>query len=199
MNLIAALDIEIIQDPKTIPLIPEKAKGERTEPWEKLKFDSNYNMICSWALHDGENTHSRIISECADETTIIDELWYQLTDYEQIITFNGLSFDIPFLIKRSWYCGVKPTKNLNLRRYQAPDRTTNHIDLRCLLSNWDSYAKGSLDLYSKLVLGEDKGGIDGSMVQQMWDEGKFEEIRKYNEHDAILTYRLYDRMKGFYL
>ena len=199
IKTVASMDIEIISDPKAKYLIPEKAKGERSEPWDKLKFDSNFNRICCWAMFDGVDTRSSIMGPYADEKTILEEFWDSCMDYQQLIGFNSLSFDVPFLVKRSWYNGVKPRRQLNLRRYVTPDRNTNHIDLRQLLGNWDGYARGSLDLYAKLMLGEDKGGIDGSMVQGLWDEGRFGDLIKYNESDAKLTYALYLSMVGYYL
>lgn len=198
MNPVASLDIEIIPDPRAAHLVPEKGKGERTDPWDKLKFDSNFNLVCCWAMFDGETTLSDIINEPYGEPEILESLWNAVAEYSQIITFNGLAFDVPFILKRSWYNRIVPRKQLSLKRYQSPDQS-NHIDLRCLLSNWDSYAKGSLDIYSRLALGEDKGGIDGSMVADMWKDGKQEEIRKYCENDARITYKLYESMKGFYL
>lgn len=200
MNVVAALDIEIIQDPKAIQFIPDKKPSERTDPWEKLKFDSNFNMVCCWATWDGEQAYSGLLNIDGTEAEILDSLWWDtLHRYEQVITYNGLTFDIPFIIKRSWYNNIQPSKRLNLKRYQTPDRTTNHIDLRAILSNWDNNARGSLDLYANLKLGAGKTGIDGSMVQAMWDEGKYEEIRQYCIGDCKLTFELYQSMKGFYL
>jgi predicted PolB exonuclease-like 3'-5' exonuclease len=195
----AAYDIEIIAWDKAKPFIPEKQKGERSEPWDKLRFDSNFNMVCCWSMFDGVDTRSSILSEHANEHDILSDFWDSVMDYQQLVGFNSLTFDAPFLIKRSWYNGVKPPRQLNLKRYINPDRNTNHVDLRCLLSNWDSYAKGSLDLYCQLMLGTGKGEIDGSMVQAMWDEGKFAELRKYNEEDARLTYRLWESMIGYFI
>lgn len=199
MNVVATLDIEIIQDPKAVQYIPEKGKNERTEPWDKLKFDSNFNVMCCWAMFDGEETLSDVMDPVHGEYAVLESLWDAVRNYDQIITFNGLSFDVPFILKRSWYAQVVPSKKLNLKRYVTPDRNTNHIDLRCLLSNWDNTARGSLDLYAKLALGCGKGGIEGAMVQGMWDEGKREEIRHYCEADARLTWDLYQRMIGYYI
>ena len=59
------------------------------------------------------------------EKQLLELFWAKMEKVEQFITFNGRSFDCPFLIVRSAVQRVKPTKNLMPDRY----RSNAHIDL----------------------------------------------------------------------
>lgn len=200
----AAFDIEIVQDPAAVQYIPEKGPKDRSEPWDKLKFDSNYNIICCASICDEYgDVWSNIVkaNDFYDEKDLLQDIWDNLKEYDVIITFNGSTFDLPFLYRRSWYHNVMPSRRFSLKKYVSPDDPyLNHIDLRGFLSNWNSYAHGSLDLFCRLKLGQGKeDGMSGEQVQGMWDAGKYEEIRKYCEDDARLTMELYRSMQGYYL
>jgi len=197
------LDFETIQCPRAIPFIPEKGPRDRTDPWEKLCFDSNYIQIAVAGFCDGKATWSMGQDQFMDVTGktpeywLLEAVWDELAKYDTIVTFNGNSFDIPLLAKRSWLHGVRPTKIISCRKYTT---NSNHIDVRAVLGNWDTYARGKLDLYGALKFGERKqDGIDGSMVQDMWDAGEYSKIHAYCEQDCLLTWKTYESMWGYYL
>jgi len=192
------LDFETIRCQKAIPFIPEKGPRDRTDPAEKLAFDPNFIQPCvagfcedgkCWSI--GQNDF-----EIDPERQLIQAVWDELESADTIVTFNGHSFDLPLLLRRSWYHGIKPSKRIDMRKYQ----TGNHIDVRMVLANWDSYARGNLDLYGNLKLGIGKTeGIDGSQVQGFWDRGEYDAIKRYCEDDCLLTWRLFESLKGIYL
>lgn len=189
------LDIEIIPDPKAVPFIPERGPKDRTDPWEKLIFDSNFNRICVVGFYDGKESSSVGIDD-RTEPELLETVWSFLKDYDRIVTFNGMTFDIPFLYKRSWFHGVRPQKAISVRRYDV----TNHVDVRAVLSNWDGYARGNLDLYGALKLDARKTeGITGADVSMLWASGQCELVHSYCCRDCMLTWQLYQSLKGFYL
>ncbi len=195
---VLVIDFETILDPRAVPFIPEKGPRDRSDPMEKVAFDSNYIMPCVAGFGDGARVWS-IGQDMTDhnESKLLKEIWAVIGQYDQFVTFNGNSFDIPLLYKRSWFAGVKPTAWISLKRY---DPTTNHTDVRALLGNWDQYARGNLDLYGALKLGLRKtDGIDGSMVQGMWDRKEYGKVHDYCKDDVALTWELYRSLLGYYL
>jgi DNA polymerase elongation subunit (family B) len=191
-----AIDFETIWDERALPLIPAKGPREKTEPKDKLCFDSNYIKIAVAGFCFRGNTYSYGLDSRSEHQLLVD-IWDMLGECDTIVTFNGLSFDVPLLIKRSWYLGVKHTKTLSLKRY---DTHGNHVDIKAVLGNWDSYARGKLDLYAHLKLGKAKTeDTDGSKVQAMWDAGEFQKVHEYCQNDALLTWELFQSMKGYYL
>ena len=192
-----AIDIETIQWEKSVPFIPEKGPRDKTEPWDKCKFDPNYTQICCIGFKTDGACKAYTIEEMG-EAKLLDIFWSVVQKYSKIITYNGLSFDLPFIYRRSWYEGIKPTilPDALLKKYETYGL---HVDVRAILSQWDKFAPGKLDLYAALKLDQCKmDGVDGSQVQSMWDAGKFDEIREYCKQDCELTWALYQSLKGFY-
>lgn len=202
MRNAVVLDFETIRDPKAVPFIPEKGPRDRTDPAEKLAFDSNYIMPCvagfctatdAWSI--GLDDFADVNGQCP-EYWLIEAVWDELAKFDTVVTFNGFSFDVPLLLKRSWFHGIKPTKIISTRKYAVE----NHIDVRMVLGNWDSYARGNLDLYAALKFGERKtDGVDGSKVQGLWDAKEYRKIHEYCKDDCRLTWKLFESLKGFYL
>jgi len=207
MNDVTVFDLETIPDESKIHLLPEpKARGNLTDPRKiaedikkkkeeqagKMGLDPNFGRICCVSFRDKDKVSS-ILSE--NESELLLETWNVLANYKQFATFNGHTFDVPFLIKRSWLLGIVPTVKIDNRKY----RIGNHLDLRAILNNWNEYESGTLDFYGRLKLGKGKTeGVDGSMVYPMWQEKKFDEIKEYAEDDAELTWQLFVSMKDYY-
>ena len=92
-----------------------------------LNPDSNQGKVLyeapqeePWSSEDG-----MIQFVASDERGMLEEFWKTITHYAQFITFNGRSFDCPFIMLRSALLGVKATKNLMPYRYAANE----HCDL----------------------------------------------------------------------
>lgn len=192
------LDFETIQCPKAKPLIPPMGPRDRSDPWEKLCFDPNFIQPCVAGFCTGDKCWSIGQNDFAEnsERQLIQAVWDEIETADKLITFNGWSFDIPLLMRRSWYLGVKPSRLLSLKKYEAGF----HVDVRMVLGNWDTYAKGNMDLYGKLKLGIGKtSGVDGSQVQGMWNRGEYDAIHEYCRQDCKVTYDLYQSLKGWYI
>lgn len=194
---VLVFDFETIRDPRSTPFIPEKGPRDRTDPSEKIACDPNYNQICvagfcedgeSWSVGQNDFGHS--------EKILLEEIWKCIQEYDTIVGYNSFSFDYPLLLRRSWYHGVKPTKLIDTRKYV----TGNHIDVRMILSGWDKFAPGKLDLYAQLKLGIGKTeGMDGGKVQAAWNESRYDDVKIYCEQDCLITWKLYESLRGYYL
>ena len=164
--------------------------AEKKDKWlDKVALDPNYGMIIVAGLKNSTVEHVFT----GEEKSIIEQTWEGLKDWQELITYNGKSFDVPFLLKRSWYCGIKPSNKFDL----FPYRTVNHYDLRLLLSHGDKKAAGKLSTYARLKLGIEVEGV-GSDVGMLWELGKIQEIADHCLSDIRVTWELYKSMRGYF-
>ena len=74
---------------------------------------------------------------------MLKSFWKIIEVTDQVVTFNGRNFDIPFLMMRSAMLKIKPSKNLVGRRYD----NKSHIDLLEQFTFYGLTRKFNLDFY----------------------------------------------------
>jgi DNA polymerase elongation subunit (family B) len=123
-----------------------------------------------------------------NEAALLEAIWGVLEKYDCLITFNGRSFDYPFLMQRSFILGVPVKKHLYGNRYH----TQKHLDLCDYLTGFGASRRYSLDLWSRtLGLTSPKDhGMDGSQVSSKILSGSFTEVADYCMRDVIATAEL---------
>ena len=136
------------------------------------------------------------------EKEMLQKFWELATRYEIFITFNGRTFDIPFLMVRSAIHGVRPTKDLMQGRYPWQQRNNSaiHIDLIDVLSFYGATRrKGSLHLWSRAfgIESPKAGGVSGEDVGPLFKKKKFLEIARYNVGDIRATRELYTKWEDY--
>lgn len=133
---------------------------------------------------------------CMDEAELLAAFWDVARHYEQIVTFNGRTFDVPFLYLRSAILNVPITRK-NWLGYRFT--TEPHCDLAEQLtfygvSGRDGAARRfNLDFYCK-AFGIDspkRHGVTGMDVNQLLAEGRHREIAEYCLRDVRATVELY--------
>ena len=76
-----------------------------------------------------------IIFKQKTETEMLESFWQGCLKYDTLVSFNGRSFDVPFLMIRSAIHKIRPTKNLVANRYLNWQRDqVKHVDLMDQLS-----------------------------------------------------------------
>lgn len=156
-------------------LNPETQKGIvlfQNKGEEKIEFEEN-----------GLNYRS------GTEKEILEKFWEMVKSYDQVITFNGRSFDGPFLSLRSAKHDIHPAKNLFGYRYDY----RAHCDLLEQLTFYGATRRYTLDFYAKFfgIKSSKDEGIDGSMVSELYQAGKYREIARYCARDLTTTAQLY--------
>lgn len=140
--------------------------------------------------------------EALSEKEMLVKFWEIALKYDTFVTFNGRSFDVPFLWTRSAVHGVKPTKNLMANRYLSSQPwNAKHIDLYDQLSFYGSVRrKGSLHLWTRAfgIESPKNQGVTGDDVQGLFKTGKHEEIARYNARDLRATLALYHRYCDYF-
>jgi DNA polymerase elongation subunit (family B) len=138
----------------------------------------------SWTSKDGTIEH---IAET--ESEILRRFWETIQRYDQFITFNGRSFDCPFLMLRSALLGIKPTRNLMPYRYSSKE----HCDLLEQLTFYGVARKYNLDFFCKafaIPTPKDKG-FTGLDLAEMFKAKRYNEIAEYCMGDVQATAALY--------
>ncbi len=144
-----------------------------------------------------EKTEDDIVYKPMDEKTMLEHFWDGSRAYDEFVSFNGRTFDVPFLVARSAICGVRPTKDLMSNRYLGSQRSgAKHIDLLDQLSFYGAVRrKGSLHLWCRAFgIKSPKGdGVTGDDVSALFKEGKYMDIAQYNAQDLWATKALYEK------
>src|SRR5206468_4860373 len=130
----------------------------------------------------GEAPAVKFVS-CADEMELLSEFWEVARKYEHIITFNGRSFDVPFIYLRSALINV-PISRKDWLGYRF--QTEPHCDLAEQLtfygvSGRDGAARRfNLDFYCKTfgVESPKTHGVTGRDINSLLAEGRYREIAK---------------------
>ena len=123
------------------------------------------------------------------EREMLECFWRDIKKYKQVVTFNGRTFDAPFLHLRSAILKIKPSRNLVPYRYDYKI----HCDLLEQLSYYGASRRFNLDFYTKQfgIRSPKEEGVDGSMVSEMFKEGKCREIARYCARDIKATAELF--------
>lgn len=161
-----------------------------------LNPDSNQGKVFYQSpSHERECTEDGLVEFVpGTEGAILEEFWKTIAHYTQYITFNGRSFDAPFLMVRSAMLGIKPARNLVPYRYSGAE----HCDLMDQLTFYGATRKFNLDFYCKgFGIKSPKGnGITGLDVGPLFQEGKFLEIARYCLGDVQATAELFRRWQS---
>lgn len=175
-------------------------KDATAEKVQKAGLDPDLNrIVCiGWRFHD--STHVGAVS-CRSEEAEANALgyfWGQVRNCG-LITFNGRRFDLPVLIRRSMYLGVKHAP-VNMDRYRSP-----HIDLFEKLTFGGAITAHSLKFYAKRLGLELKDEITGKDIAALVKAGTeaadeaardacWHAIEMHCKSDVNLTFQLAERM-----
>ncbi len=135
----------------------------------------------------------------SEKETLI-KFWDLAQKYEEFVSFNGRSFDVPFMLIRSAIHQVKPTKDLMSNRYLGSQRYgAKHIDLLDQLSFYGaSQRKGNLHLFCRAFgIESPKEEFSGDQVGELFAQKKFLDIARYNVGDLVSTTKLYKIWQEF--
>lgn len=160
------------------------------------------HVVCVGMGHDARGrgeleTKALTAASVAEERTILEGFWELVRGSRdwRFVTYNGLAFDVPFLLRRSIYLGVPPTTALPTR----PFALDSHFDVMRVLSNWERADAVRLEIVAELLgLSKWPPGMDGSQVLGLWRAGRAAEIEAYCLGDVRLTYDVYLRVDPYF-
>lgn len=130
-----------------------------------------------------------------NEAEMLDKFWQGATHYQEFVTFNGRCFDVPFIMIRSAIHKIRPSKNLMSNRYLNSQKfDALHIDLKDQLSFYGALTRpGSLHLWCRAfgIASPKVEGVSGDDVGQLFRDGQYQDIARYNARDLVATKELY--------
>lgn len=194
-----------LKDPLKIAAAIEEKKRDLVD---SAALDPDYGKVLSigWSINDGYTVDVRIVDDVISaelsqdretwiesrisEESLIKSFWDVFSECRGCcVGYNILSFDLPFLMARSMYLGVRVPLLPNLQKY----RTEPIRDLYAIRYNWGP-GKGLKQACKLLGIENKLEGVDGSMVKDM-DRSQ---LRQYQENDLRLLIALYHKMDGVY-
>lgn len=199
------IDIETVgQDPEIIPerareiLLDVPTDEDRTRVLDALGLDPCTGRIICIGVHWIELDRSRVYCQ-PDERELLANFWSDIGQIrpQRYVTFNGKSFDFPYINIRSAIAGVPVPRDvfLDVRRFS----TDRHFDVREVLTNNDRYRKGTLEFFCEIFgVPSPKNGISGRNVGEYFKAGKLDDIARYCLADCRATGELYMRLRNYY-
>jgi len=199
------VDIETVgQDPDIIParareiLLDVETEEERLRVLDCLGLDPCTGRIICIGVYWIELDKSRAYCH-EDERELLANFWNDLGQIrpQKYVTFNGKSFDFPYINIRSAINGVPIPRDvvLDTRRFS----TDRHFDVREVMTNYERYKKGTLEFFCEIFgVPSPKNGITGKNVGEYFKAGKLDEIAKYCLGDCKATGQLYLKLRNYY-
>ena len=115
----------------------------------------------------------------------------------RFVHYNGMGFDIPFLILRAAHYGIiiRNKRFKNLRRFTWD----NHVDLMMFVANWSNYNAVSLDVVCQSfgIPSPKEGEVKGNTVAKAFAEGNQEAVNEYVMRDIEATFALFMKLKPY--
>lgn len=143
-----------------------------------------------------DQVHDQFVLKVRSEAEMLRDFWEGAQSYDTFVTFNGRSFDVPFLLHRSVANGIAPSRDLMEGRYLYQQKNARHVDLYDQLSFYGAmHRKGTLHLYCRAfgIESPKAEGIGGDDVALLFAERRFRDIALYNARDVRATASLYEK------
>lgn len=132
---------------------------------------------------------------------IAEHFWRGWSQYGKptLVTFNGRGFDLPLMEIAAYRYGISVPEWFDGlgKGYSQPRNRFNvasHLDLQDVLVNFGAVRfNGGLNLAARLLGKPGKMDVQGDMVQDLFDQGKLEQINDYCRCDVLDTYFVFLR------
>ena len=130
------------------------------------------------------------------EKEMLADFWVALSKFDRFVTFNGRTFDGPFLSVRSAVHGLSPSKNLLGYRYSVE----SHVDLLEILTFHGAVSRDQTPtLHSACIAfgipSPKSAEMHGYAVGDAYREGRLGEIADYCRRDVEATAALFKRLE----
>ncbi|HBT80505.1 MAG TPA: hypothetical protein DEB13_01010 [Candidatus Yanofskybacteria bacterium] len=133
---------------------------------------------------------------CLNEKEILKKFWDLATHYDLFVSFNGHSFDVPFIMIRSAILKIKPTINLMHNRYAKQP----HFDLLDVLSNFGAARwRKNLHMWCQGfgIESPKAEGVSVDDVAGLFKSKEYLKIAKYCYGDIVATGKLYEHWNKY--
>lgn len=186
-----------ISDEEAYTQVQQQLRQEQGRDFFPLSFHIPISIAVG-QVNEGRvlTTVETLGGENADEETLARTFWQRLDRFRgTLVSFNGRAFDLPVLELQALKYGCPAPRYFSGKaRHRFIEE--GHYDLYDFVTNYGAQRlRGGLNLLAKMIGLPGKVGIDGSMVQQYWEDGRLVEIHRYCRHDVIQTYFVFLRIE----
>jgi len=122
-----------------------------------------------------------------NEKQILTQFWNAVKNSDELLTFNGDGFDIPFIIVRSLINNVKICENFNKIKITDIRKVVNSFFI-----SYNKFSKGTLRNWAE-ILGITPETHNGGEMSELYLKKNWSEIKKHNEEDLFILKQLYIR------
>lgn len=200
------MDIETVPLDDPVPAYVKRLKEKYEDDWEdQLSFQApTARVVCVSCVNYRTNGHFTIFDNSlggkdtndqrgGDEKKLLEEWWELVKKANQIVTYGGRKFDIPFLVQRSMVHGVTITKDLMPPRFSRP---SVHVDLLDILSEYRATQPFGLETWCQMLGIESpkEGDVVGATVAKAFHEGRIQEVIEYCLRDVRGTAEVFRRL-----
>jgi len=176
-----------------LPFSPGTAKVVAIGMWKPDKGSGGVLLEDEQTSSEWTDFTDDSVVHRGNEKHILEAFWDYVgkSNIGRMITYNGRSFDGPFLMLRSAMHGIRPSRTFLGYRYDFSD----HCDLGEVVSAFRARTMETLDFWCKMTgIGSPKGDMDGSEVGKAYEDGEIDKIGKYCLRDAKCTGKLFKRL-----
>lgn len=149
---------------------------------------------------DDDEVKDKVICEADERATL--ETFFETINHPasqdlRFVHYNGLGFDIPFLLIRAAHHDLPITnrKFIDLRRF----RFDPQIDLMQFLAHWSMRDTVSLDIACRSfgIPSPKEGEVKGNSVAQAFNDGNLSAVEDYVMRDVEATYQLFLKLRNY--
>lgn len=151
---------------------------------ETTGFDPMINRITCISIMDTTTNEIRSFYG-EDEKQLLIDFWNAIEYNFAFITFNGLNFDLPFIIKRCVINDIK-VKIGNVKDLAR--------DVNCSEMTWNAIDKGSLDAWA-IIMGLGAKNENGLKCVEYYNNKEWNKIVDHCVNDVKITFAFWNRLK----
>lgn len=203
IETVAIADADTYLEPVSAPSNykdPEKIAAyiaeERVRQLDRAALDLDLNRIIALGIKEPGQPTFVMTEHDTTEVQMLTLLWEQWGAYQNrqpmLVTFNGLKFDVPVLMRRSLYLNVKSPY---LQRGRFKNQHPHILDLYTELSEDGNVPAKGLQFYLQRF-GYPGGGQDvtGKDIRQLYADGNWQAIADHCREDVDGTAWLAERI-----
>ena len=161
-------------------------KAMSCDPWLN-------KIVCIEIFASKSNGFFSFVFSACNEKDGLKFFWGLINDFDLIVGFNLINFDLQTILNRSILLEIEPTRDIPLKRYTR----SPVYDIAMVLCGWDMSKLKKMDWYLKRFGLATKSG-DGSQVYSWYQEGKLDKIHEYCKEDVLATKSLFEKIIKYY-
>lgn len=174
--------LEVLVEKEKSPMAPVYAQRPVVIAMVWFEYDGTYNIkkVGNFSTKKFGDDEKKLLTEWST---------WMAKQRPAIIDWNGRGFDLPVLSLRCFKHGVNMGWYYDQKDYRYRYSDDLHADLLDTMTEFGAINRTGfkLDKIAKAIGLPGKYGVDGSMVEGLFNQGKIEEIETYCMTDAIQT------------